>query len=184
MTRYSLRVVEGTAAPSLRRHPVTTPRIRPGEYPVWCELSLAKHEQALLRRRAHERGVGTDAFVGASLEYLLLADVVGDELVTALLAAATREVEHPAIGSAPELRGWQRLLEGLGEPPADELPSICIAMRLLSQLPVSSRAQRLEAAAVIGDAQADAALLFETVASRRGLTMSFWALRQLAAWES
>jgi hypothetical protein len=183
MTRHSLSVVEGRGTPSLRRRGVT-PRLRPGEYPVWCELNLSDREQALLRRRAHERRVGTDAFVGASLEYLLLADVVGEEPAMALVDAAARELEQPAISFAPELRGWQRLLEGRAELPADELPSICVAMRLLSQLPVPSRPEKLEGAAAIGDAQADAALLFEAVATRHGLTMGFWALRQLAAGAS
>lgn len=151
---------------------------------MWCELNLSDREQALLRRRAHGRGVGTDAFVGASLEYLLVVDAVGEERIMALVDGAAHEAEQPAISSAPELREWQRVLERRARPPADELPSICLAMRLLSQLPVSSRAQKLEAAAAIGDAQVDAALLFEKVATRSGLTMGFWALRQLAACAS
>jgi hypothetical protein len=178
MDRQALGVVAGLAAPSLRR-PGARPRLRPGEYPVWYELGLSERERALLRRRAHQRGVGVDAFVGVSLEYLLVAETVGGDRLAALMVAAAQELGLPTISSSPELRAWQLLLEGRGDPSSDELPSVCVAMRLLSQLPVRSRLQKLEAAAAIGDAEADAALLFETIATRHGLTMGFWALRQL-----
>jgi hypothetical protein len=179
VTRHALSVVEGTRPPSLRRT-AARPRLRPGEYPIWCELDLSHSEQALLRRRAHQNGVGVDAFVGVSLEYLLLADAIGNECVVSLVAAAA-ESERPALSSAPELRGWQRLLEGRAGPPADELPSICVAMRLLSEVPVPLRMEKLQAATTISDAEASAALLLETIAVRHSLTMGGWALRQLAA---
>lgn len=111
----------------------------------------------------------------------MLLDTVGDDCVVSLVAAAATESERPAIGSAPELRAWQRLLEGRGRPPADELPSICVAMRLLTQVPLPLRKQKLQAAAAPADAEADAALLLETIAARYGLTMSGWALRQMVA---
>ena len=133
----------------------------------------------MLRRRAREQRFGVDAFVSASLEYLLLGDTVGTDSLTSLVTFASRELAQPAISPAPELHEWQRLLEGSGEPPADELPSICVPMRLLSQLAVPLRAQKLQAA-LIGDHEAGAAMLLETVATRHGLTMGFWALRQLA----
>ena len=119
--------------------------------------------------------------MSASLEYLLLADTVGTDSVISLVAVALRELARPALSPAPELHQWQRLLEGSGEPPDDELPSICVPMRLLIQLAVPLRAQKLLAALSIGDHEARAAMLLETVATRHGLTMDFWALRQLAA---
>ena len=172
MNQHALSVVAGTGAPSLRR-PCARPRLRPGEYPVWCELDLSDRERALLRRRAHQRGIGVDAFVGAALEYLLVADAVGGDPLAALVVTATQELGQPTISSSPELRGWQLLLEGRGDPPSDELPSVCVALRLLSQLPVPSRVQKLEDAVAIGDTEADAALSFETIATRHGLTMDF-----------
>lgn len=179
MNRHALSVVVGSAAPSLRS-PGARPRLRPGEYPVWCELGLSESKQVLLRRRAHQRGIGVDAFVGASLEYLLVAETVGDDCLPSVVVVAGEELRRPSITSPPELRRWQLLLEGRGDPPSDELPSVCVAMRLISQLPVASRLEKLEAAAAIGDAEANAALLFETIATRHGLTMDVWVLRQLA----
>jgi hypothetical protein len=177
----TLSVLPGGRAPSLRRS-VATPRIRPGEYPVWCELDLLPEQQERLRQRAQRHGVGADAFVGIAFEYLLLRKEVGDDHFAALLAAATRELERRTITAAPEFRVWQRLLE-TGKPPLppDELPAICIPMRLLSQLPVPRRMQALHATTQISGDEARAGLLLEIGATRHGLTMASWALRLLTA---
>jgi hypothetical protein len=170
-------VLEGSPSPSLR-HSGAVPRLRPGDYPVWCELDLSSDEQVRLRRRAHDHGVGADALVGLALEHLQLGTAVGGKRLASLVAIAARQLDRPTIGGAPELHAWRRLLEGKSQPPSDELPSICVPLRLLSQIPPRSRVEALQAAVAIDDRDLAAAFTLEAIAARHGMMMGFWALCQ------
>ncbi len=176
MTRPALTVHHGPGPGTLaRKHAI--PRVRPGERPVAVESSLAPAQLGQLRRRAHARGLGVDAYAAILLEYEGLAAVVSIDVLEALGAEGTRGVADQ-IG-APELRSWQRLLAGRSTPPPDDLPTIMVPLRLVAAIPPRDRLAALDRALGLDERLAQRAITLEWRAAAAGLVMQAWVLSQI-----
>jgi hypothetical protein len=96
------------------------------------------------------------------------------ESVTLAAAAA---IDEPRLAPDGDLRGWDQQLAGAGpRPTGDELPEVALPHRLAVRIP---KGPSIEFLANLE--QLSAAIAAERAASRRGMTMETWLLRQLLA---
>jgi hypothetical protein len=178
MIRPALTVHHGSGRETLaRKHAI--PRVRPGERPVAVNSNLDPAQLRQLRRRAHARGLGVDAYAAILLEYEGLTAVVSIDVLEALAVDGTRGVAEQ-IG-APELRSWQRLLAGRSTPPPDDLPTIMVPLRLVTAIPPLDRLAALDRALGLDEGLAQHAITLESRAAAAGLVMQAWVLSQIVA---
>jgi hypothetical protein len=175
----SLRLLAGGGGLSLGRTDAL-PRLRPGERPLALDLSLLPEQLVQLRRRAHLAQLGVDALLSLVAEFDQIKQLLTRHHLLALLDQARVAVECSALSAAPELRGWQRVIEARTTPSPDELPTVFLPLRVLAPVMPENRATWVSALAEASDAEVGNALLLERVAVRTGVTMQMWALSALA----
>lgn len=177
--QVQLRVLPGRAGPSLAAETEAI-RIRPGDRPIWIDLSLSDREVRRWRSEAADGGVPVDAWLALQTEWSLVrsalkrakASVTPHELVETARAASAG-----VLAPTDELRGWCRQLSSASTVavPRDELPTVVVPERLLAQLEPARREGELIGYASSGFAREAAEL--DLAAACVGLTLETWACR-------
>jgi hypothetical protein len=157
------------------------PRLRPGDRPLALDLSLSPDQMPQLRRRAHGFHLGVDAWLALIAEFQQIRLLVSRATLAELVAHLDVRSGHMVLSVAPELRGWQRVIDGRTAAPApDELPTVFLPLRVLAPVKPEARAAWVSALFETSDAEVGEALRLERAAVREGMTMQTWALGALA----
>jgi hypothetical protein len=179
VTAAPLRVLAGGGGLQLSRRDVV-PRLRPGDRPLALDLPLSPGQLVQLRRRAHCLQLGVDAWLSVVAEFDQIKQLVTSHDLEILLAQAGAAAENSVLSAAPELRGWQRLIDARTSPPPDELPTVFLPLRVLAPVTLERRARWVSTLIDAPEAEVGEAVLLERVAVRTGMTMHMWALSALA----
>jgi hypothetical protein len=172
-----LNVLTGDArVPRNLRAFASTPRLRPGEVPLWVDTGVPPHVGRQWRERAHARGIGVDAWLTVVTEFALATHTPGRshlDGVPGLYDTVRVETADRRLAPSEALRRWVRVVSGASDAVAgDELPTVVMPERVVEQVPADSLSSTIRRAAAIAD---DALpLACERLAAARGLTLGAW----------
>jgi hypothetical protein len=111
---------------------VATPRLRPGGVPAWVALPADVDEERL-RERARRLNVGVDALAASAIELGLALDSTPSCATEQIRAAVVTDLERARLAPTPALRRWVSSLSPNGPCAADELPELCVPVRVMEQ---------------------------------------------------
>jgi hypothetical protein len=156
--------------------PVVAPRVRPGDRPAWTHLRADACQLEDLRAISACAGVPVDVVVALVLEWQLCTDLAAPHrVVRDLVPRAHSTIAGAGLAPTDDLRVWDFLLAGNGPvTPADELPEVCLPLRVVLRLPHGAiAADSLDFGAL------ESARVCDRAAVRSGMVMETWVLRSL-----
>ena len=154
-------------------------RLRPGERPVWVELTVDEEEARAWDRSAAAIGLSVDVWIALQAEWSIVArDLADHDVLERLLGLARVVAEEPALAPTEELRRWLRFLTRGSVPKAEsDLPSVAVPARIVARLAPATLVVELRRSAA--EALDPRAVLVERAASLNGMTMEAWAYREV-----